>query len=73
MSLQEVPGSADHAPSRTLYTWTVNNQSAADKLAAELYKAAFNVYVRSTNEFEQHKEVSLHLLLLSYPVVAAVR
>ena len=64
VSLQDVPRTADHAPSRTIYTWSVNNESAADKLAAELYKAAFNVYVRSTNEFEQHKEVSLHSLLL---------
>lgn len=53
-----MPRTADHAPSRTLYTWSVNNEAAADKLAAELYKAAFNVYVRCTNEFEQHKEVS---------------
>lgn len=58
VGLQDVPRTADHAPSRTLYTWSVNNEAAADKLAAELYKAAFNVYVRCTNEFEQHKEVS---------------
>lgn len=59
VGLQDVPRTADHAPSRTLYTWSVNNEAAADKLAAELYKAAFNVYVRCTHEFEQHKEVSV--------------
>ncbi|KAL3143158.1 hypothetical protein ABBQ38_002018 [Trebouxia sp. C0009 RCD-2024] len=57
VGLQDVPRTADHAPSRTLYTWSVNNEAAADKLAAELYKAAFNVYVRCTHEFEQHKEI----------------
>ena len=59
VTLQDVPRTADHAPSRTLFTWSVSNETAAEKLAAELYKAAFNVYVRSTTEFEQHKEVSL--------------
>ena len=57
--LQYVPLTADHAPSRTLYTWRVDIDAAADKLAAEMYKAALNVCLRLDHEYKQQKDVSM--------------
>lgn len=61
VSLQDIPRTADHAPSRTLYTWRVQIDAAADKLAAELYKAALNVCLRLEHEYKQQKDVRPHL------------
>ena len=57
VSLQDIPRSADHAASRTLYTWRVQIDAAADKLAAELYKAALNVCLRLDHEYKRQKDV----------------
>jgi len=59
VSLQDVPRTTDHAPSRTLYTWRVEIDAAADKLASELYKAALNVCLRLDFEYQRQKDVSL--------------
>ena len=60
VSLQDIPRTADHAPSRTLYTWRVDIDAAAQKLAADLYKAALNVCLRQDHEYKQQKDVRLH-------------
>lgn len=62
VSLQDIPRTADHAPSRTLYTWRVEIDAAADKLASDLYKAALNVCLRLDHEYKQQQDVSLSLL-----------
>lgn len=62
MSLQDIPRTTDHAPSRTLYTWRVEIDAAANKLASELYKAALNVCLRLDFEYKRQKDVSLGLL-----------
>lgn len=59
--MQEIPRTADHAPSRTIYTWRVDATAAAEKLAAELYKAALNVRLRLEFELNQQSDVSLPL------------
>ena len=59
--MQEIPRTADHAPSRTLYTWRVDATAAAEKLAADLYKAALNVRLRLEFELNQQSDVSLPL------------
>ena len=58
VSLQDIPRTADHAPSRTLYTWRVEIDAAANKLASELYKAALNVCLRLDFEYKRQKDVS---------------
>lgn len=57
VSLQDVPRTTDHAPSRTLYTWRVEIDAAADKLASELYKAALNVCLRLDFEYQRQKDI----------------
>lgn len=58
VGMQEIPRTADHAPSRTLYTWRVDAAAAAEKLAADLYKAALNVRLRFEHELNQQSNVS---------------
>ena len=43
---QEVPRTADHAPSRTWYLWFVNPRNCADALLGHMYKAMGNLYVQ---------------------------
>lgn len=65
VAMQEIPRTADHAPSRTLYTWRVDAAAAAEKLAAELYKAALNVRLRLEHEKKEQADVShAHVLPL---------
>ena len=59
--MQEIPRTADHAPSRTLYTWRVDATAAAEKLAADLYKAALNVRLRLEHEITHQSDVRLPL------------
>lgn len=61
VGMQEIPRTADHAPSRTLYTWRVDAAAAAEKLAADLYKAALNVRLRLEHEITQQSDVRLPL------------
>lgn len=58
VGMQEIPRTADHAPSRTLYTWRVDAAAAAEKLAADLYRAALNVRLRLEYELNQQSNVS---------------
>ena len=62
--MQEIPRTADHAPSRTMYTWRVDTASAAEKLAADLYKAALNVRLRLEFELNQQTDVSVLLTVM---------
>lgn len=43
---QNIPKTADHAPSRTFYTWYVDTQHVHERLVALLYKTAYNLLVR---------------------------
>ncbi|KAK9828834.1 hypothetical protein WJX72_002313 [[Myrmecia] bisecta] len=57
VGLQDIPKTADHAPSRTFYTWRVAAKAAADLLAAELYREAHNIRTRLDHEMLQQREV----------------
>ena len=58
-NFQEVPKTADHAPSRTFYLWKLDFAETKSRLAAELYKGAANLRLRFTVEQEKEKEVSI--------------
>eukprot|EP00210_Caulerpa_lentillifera_P008163 g7796.t1 len=62
--LQDIPKSADHAASRTFFTWTVSLQDAASHLRRNLYRAARNVHFRLGTELKKGNEL-LTLLELS--------
>lgn len=55
--MQDVPRTADHAPSRTFYTFRANYEIAAARLAADLYRAAGNVHARLAAELGANKEL----------------
>ncbi|KAG2453942.1 hypothetical protein HYH02_002145 [Chlamydomonas schloesseri] len=55
--LQDIPKTADRAPSRTFYTWRVNMQSLSDSTAAQLYRAAGRVWQRLKFELEKEKDL----------------
>lgn len=57
VSIQDVPRTADHAPSRTFYTFRAAPEVGLARLAAELYQAAGNVHARLSVELAQQKEV----------------
>lgn len=46
LALQDVPRTADHAPSRTFYTWRANVDGAIARLTSDLYRAAGNLHAR---------------------------
>lgn len=56
LKLQDVPKTADHAPSRTFYTWRAHWPSSRARLQIDLYKAAANVLERLRYEKEERKE-----------------
>jgi len=57
--LQDIPRTADRAPSRTLYVWGADLQGAFKNLGRELYRGFLNVYLRLAHEVGQHKELLL--------------
>ena len=53
---QDVPRTADHAASRTFYTWRVDGAAVRAQLGAELLAAACNLRARFRHECAQHWE-----------------
>ena len=50
VSLQDIPRAADRAPSRSFYTWRVDERGGAARLAAESLAAAGNALARLVHE-----------------------
>ncbi|GLC40692.1 hypothetical protein PLESTM_001102200 [Pleodorina starrii] len=61
--LQDIPKTADRAPSRSFYTWRVSMPALCDVTAGQLYRAGGRVYQRL--KFEMAKEKELLSLLES--------
>lgn len=57
LMLQDVPRTADHAPSRTFYTWRANIDLAQARLSADLYRAAANLHKRMCAELDRQREL----------------
>ncbi|XP_045864612.1 DNA-directed RNA polymerase III subunit RPC3 isoform X3 [Meles meles] len=55
ISLQEIPKTPDHAPSRTFYLYTVNILSAARMLLHRCYKSIANLIERRQFETKENK------------------
>ncbi|NXA12301.1 RPC3 polymerase, partial [Sapayoa aenigma] len=57
VSLQEIPKTPDHAPSRTFYLYTVNVAAAARMLLHKCYKSAANLMERRQHETRENKRL----------------
>ncbi|NWV00454.1 RPC3 polymerase, partial [Upupa epops] len=57
VSLQEIPKTPDHAPSRTFYLYTVNIVSAARMLLHRCYKSVANLIERRQYETKENKRL----------------
>lgn len=57
LQLQDVPRTADHAPSRTFYTWRANSDVAIARVASDLYRAAGNLHARLVHEIRRQQEL----------------
>ncbi|XP_019774762.1 DNA-directed RNA polymerase III subunit RPC3 isoform X2 [Neophocaena asiaeorientalis asiaeorientalis] len=57
ISLQEIPKTPDHAPSRTFYLYTVNILSAARMLLHRCYKSVANLIERRQFETKENKRL----------------
>lgn len=57
ISLQEIPKTPDHAPSRTFYLYTVNVLSAARMLLHRCYKSVTNLIERRQFETKENKRL----------------
>ncbi|XP_078011053.1 DNA-directed RNA polymerase III subunit RPC3 isoform X1 [Phascolarctos cinereus] len=57
ISLQEIPKTPDHAPSRTFYLYTVNSLSAARMLLRRCYKSIANLIERRQFETKENKRL----------------
>nr|XP_031292405.1 DNA-directed RNA polymerase III subunit RPC3 isoform X2 [Camelus dromedarius] len=57
ISLQEIPKTPDHAPSRTFYLYTVNIPSAARMLLHRCYKSVANLIERRQFETKENKRL----------------
>lgn len=68
LALQDVPRTADHAPSRTFYTWRANAGVAKARMASDLYRAAGNLHARLAHEMSKKEEL---VQLLEGPSVAS--
>ncbi|NWR81522.1 RPC3 polymerase, partial [Centropus unirufus] len=55
VSLQEIPKTPDHAPSRTFYLYTVNVLSSARMLLHRCYKSVANLMERRQHETKENK------------------
>eukprot|EP01105_Mastigella_eilhardi_P020925 TRINITY_DN5022_c0_g2_i2.p1 TRINITY_DN5022_c0_g2~~TRINITY_DN5022_c0_g2_i2.p1 ORF type:complete len:543 (+),score=174.46 TRINITY_DN5022_c0_g2_i2:251-1879(+) len=54
--MQEVPKSADHAPARTMYFWTVRYDETRRVVCGEVYKAISNLRARLAAELARASE-----------------
>ncbi|NXS84892.1 RPC3 polymerase, partial [Erpornis zantholeuca] len=57
VSLQEIPKTPDHAPSRTFYLYTVNMTAAARMLLHRCYKSVANLVERRQHETRENKRL----------------
>ncbi|NWI23599.1 RPC3 polymerase, partial [Sula dactylatra] len=57
VSLQEIPKTPDHAPSRTFYLYTVNVLSSARMLLHRCYKSVANLIERRQYETKENKRL----------------
>uniref|UniRef100_V9KPL2 DNA-directed RNA polymerase III subunit RPC3 n=1 Tax=Callorhinchus milii TaxID=7868 RepID=V9KPL2_CALMI len=57
ISLQEIPKTPDHAPSRTFYLYTVNLLSTARMLLQRCYKTVANLIERRQHETKENKRL----------------
>ncbi|NWV04273.1 RPC3 polymerase, partial [Ptilonorhynchus violaceus] len=57
VSLQEIPKTPDHAPSRTFYLYTVNVAAAARMLLHRCYKSVANLMERRQHEMRENKRL----------------
>ncbi|XP_038624233.1 DNA-directed RNA polymerase III subunit RPC3 isoform X2 [Tachyglossus aculeatus] len=57
ISLQEIPKTPDHAPSRTFYLYTVNTLSSAHMLLHRCYKSIANLMERRQFETKENKRL----------------
>ncbi|NXW47963.1 RPC3 polymerase, partial [Nyctiprogne leucopyga] len=57
VSLQEIPKTPDHAPSRTFYLYTVNVLSSARMLLHKCYKSVANLMERRQYETKENKRL----------------
>ncbi|GAB0201074.1 DNA-directed RNA polymerase III subunit RPC3 [Grus japonensis] len=57
VSLQEIPKTPDHAPSRTFYLYTVNVPSSARMLLHRCYKSVANLMERRQYETKENKRL----------------
>ncbi|KAM4664371.1 DNA-directed RNA polymerase III subunit RPC3 isoform 2-T2 [Discoglossus pictus] len=57
VSLQEIPKTPDHAPSRTFYLYTVNTLSSARMLLHRCYKTVANLIERRQYETKENKRL----------------
>ncbi|TFL07382.1 RNA polymerase III subunit RPC82 helix-turn-helix domain-containing protein [Pterulicium gracile] len=53
VSIQEVPKTADRAPSRTFYLWYVDLDKAYSAVLSRLYKTLYNISVRYSAELQE--------------------
>lgn len=57
VSLQEIPRTPDHAPSRTFYLYTVNVPAVARMLLQRCYKSVANLMERRQHETRENKRL----------------
>jgi hypothetical protein len=60
-ALKDVPRTADHAPSRTFYTFRVNAEAACQTVSSWVYRALLNVRLRLQHELQSESEVTARL------------
>ncbi|WIA34705.1 hypothetical protein OEZ86_013016 [Tetradesmus obliquus] len=57
VQMQDIPRTADRAPTRCFYTWHVDIDAVFGRLAADLYHAAVNLHTRRSHEMRKHSEL----------------
>eukprot|EP00299_Pterocystis_sp_00344_P016550 c829_g1_i1.p1 GENE.c829_g1_i1~~c829_g1_i1.p1 ORF type:complete len:417 (-),score=128.82 c829_g1_i1:16-1266(-) len=57
LSLQEIPKSADRAPSRTIYLWKVQLGAVNDQIVQEMFKTMWNIKKRRQHEFHSAEDL----------------
>ncbi|GFH06520.1 predicted protein [Haematococcus lacustris] len=55
--MQDIPKTADRAPTRTFYTWRSDWAVTCDRFAVELYRAAGNVWARLQHEMQRARQL----------------